>query len=431
MYYDTTNILKLIQLNDTNIDLDKSAINISNQSITVDLFLNYKRKCPICNSKDVIIKETRQRNISHPVLPNYSTNLIFHQRKLLCKNCGKYFMQDNPLCLPNKQISILGELKILDLLKDSRYSFKQVADLLCINEMAVVNCFDNHVDIKRHHLTKVICIDEFYARKLTDTKYCMTIFDPIENKILDILDARVQTTTFPYFNKLKKEEKEAVYYVNIDMYKPYKDIALSYFPNAKVCVDSFHVIEHINKAMDNIRLRVQKKFIDKNTQERSKDYYLLKTFHYYLKEDFDSIKYRHSNKSHFSYLYNKEEVLYAILSTSIELREAYELKEEYREFNKCGSYEEALIEIPNLISKFKNSSSFEFREIGGMLARWKNEIINSFIIVDGKRMSNGPIESLNSRIKIILKDAYGYTNFPRFRNRTMYSLNKNEILKLI
>ena len=61
-----------------------------------------------------------------------------------------------------------------------------------------------------------------------------------------------------------------------------------------------------------------------------------------------------------------------------------------------------------------------------MIERWKQEIINSHIIVNGKRLSNGPMESINGRIRRILFEAYGYTNFDRFRNRIMYSLNNNE-----
>ena len=57
-------------------------------------------------------------------------------------------------------------------------------------------------------------------------------------------------------------------------------------------------------------------------------------------------------------------------------------------------------------------------------------IVNSFIRVDGKRMSNGPMESLNGRLKRLLNDGYGYTKFERFRNRLLFSLNKDEPIKL-
>ncbi len=44
-------------------------------------------------------------------------------------------------------------------------------------------------------------------------------------------------------------------------------------------------------------------------------------------------------------------------------------------------------------------------------------------------MSNGPIESLNGRLKRLLADGYGYTDFDRFRNRALFSLNRYEPIK--
>lgn len=64
-----------------------------------------------------------------------------------------------------------------------------------------------------------------------------------------------------------------------------------------------------------------------------------------------------------------------------------------------------------------------------MLDNWKFYIANSFIRVNGKRMSNGPMKSLNGRTKRIISDGYGYTVFDRLRNRVMFALNKNESIK--
>ena len=57
-------------------------------------------------------------------------------------------------------------------------------------------------------------------------------------------------------------------------------------------------------------------------------------------------------------------------------------------------------------------------------------IVNSFIRINGKRMSNGPMESANGRLDRLLSDGYGYTNFERFRNRALFSLNKNEPINI-
>ena len=54
------------------------------------------------------------------------------------------------------------------------------------------------------------------------------------------------------------------------------------------------------------------------------------------------------------------------------------------------------------------------------LEEWRNEIVNSFSYVNGKRVSNGPIEGRNSLIKKIIKLANGFSNFKRFPLLKLY-----------
>ena len=69
----------------------------------------------------------------------------------------------------------------------------------------------------------------------------------------------------------------------------------------------------------------------------------------------------------------------------------------------------------------------EFIPISKMLKNWKHEIVNSFLTYRGRRISNGPVESMNSRIKLIKRNANGYKNFYRFRLRCLYTLNKETV----
>jgi transposase len=64
-----------------------------------------------------------------------------------------------------------------------------------------------------------------------------------------------------------------------------------------------------------------------------------------------------------------------------------------------------------------------------MLLNWKEEIMNSFIRVNQRRLSNGPIENINSQIKTIMKSANGYKEFYRLRNRIFYTLNRDTPIK--
>lgn len=98
-------------------------------------------------------------------------------------------------------------------------------------------------------------------------------------------------------------------------------------------------------------------------------------------------------------------------------------------FNLTASYNNCDIELDNLIDEFRNSHLEEFRTFGKLLKRWKPNIKNSFIRIDNKRLSNGPMEGINSRIKTILKSANGIKQFYRLRNRIIYSINKDVPIK--
>ena len=115
-----------------------------------------------------------------------------------------------------------------------------------------------------------------------------------------------------------------------------------------------------------------------------------------------------------------------MLSIDPELNSAYELYHRYLQFNKksYADLDKARNDLNKIIQEFRLTRSEELYKIAEMLDHWEEEIIHSFIVYRGKRLSNGPIEKKNGMIKKILKIANGYGNFKRFRNRVMYTLNK-------
>ena len=127
--------------------------------------------------------------------------------------------------------------------------------------------------------------------------------------------------------------------------------------------------------------------------------------------------------------WDKYEIRRYLMSIDPDLKYAYYLKEKYRKFNLTTSYESCDEELNELINEFRNSHLEKFRTFGKLLSRWKINIKNSFIRVNGKRLSNGPMEGINSRIKTMMKSANGFRNFNRFRNRVIYSINKNVPIK--
>ena len=106
-----------------------------------------------------------------------------------------------------------------------------------------------------------------------------------------------------------------------------------------------------------------------------------------------------------------------MLKVSDELKDAYYLKEAYREFNLTATYENAEEQLDVLCDAFKTSGIKEYNKFRYLLLEWKTEILNSFFRLNGYRISNGNLERKNSDIKTIIKVSNGYTNFERLRNR--------------
>ena len=87
-------------------------------------------------------------------------------------------------------------------------------------------------------------------------------------------------------------------------------------------------------------------------------------------------------------------------------------------------------ELNKQIEAFGNCNVKEYKIFYNLLKNWNKEIINSFIIVDGRRINNSHIESINRQIDRLMYNANGYINFKRARNRIMYCINKKDTYKM-
>ena len=428
MYNDT---IKLLNLEQFNLKIKKIDTTKRNNILYCYITLeNQKEKCPFCLQRPVI-NGYKNKRITHSISNNNPCFIIYKARRFYCKTCKHTYYERNPFALKYDKLSSYTIYAILNDLKDHTVTFKNVATKYNISITSVQNIFDTYIDPKRRTLPKVICIDEFYTSRKRQYKYACVFLDFLTKKIIYIYPSRRKDRLTSELSFIPKNERLNVKYVVIDMWDTYRDLASIYFPNCKVAVDSFHVIRHLNDAMDSIRIKTMKKY-DKRTNKLVQNdiyYYMLKKFHFFFTMNFEKIFNGPTYIQKMETKWTKHEIRNYLFSIDGDLRDAYFLKERYREFNLTADYETCGEEFEELIDEFLNSKHEEFRTFGKLLIHWKVEIKNSFIRYQGKRLSNGPIEGANSRIKTILKSANGYTNFNRLRNRIMYSLNKDIPIK--
>ena len=280
-------------------------------------------------------------------------------------------------------------------------------------------------------MPECLCIDEIYTIKYRQKIYACVLADMQTSQVYDLLPSRKKSDLSDYLSRISREERCKVKYICMDMYQLYKDVAEVYFPNAKVCIDSFHVIQQINKAFTDVRVRVMKRF-----ERTSEEYQLLKRFNWVLVKDSSRIDlYEPLDLHKYYYCVDTQYVaprvlIDKMLSWDFELNAAYSMKEAYAYINRTSTSENAESRIENFIGELLIYDVKELKRIARTLRHWKQEIVNSFDRVNGQRISNGPIESVNARIDIIKLNGNGYRNFERFKLRVLYSLNENSSIKV-
>ena len=114
-----------------------------------------------------------------------------------------------------------------------------------------------------------------------------------------------------------------------------------------------------------------------------------------------------------------------MLSFDPKLKNAYYIMQKYQKFNAESSFEDAKEKFDTYLDLFLKSNIPEFQDFAKTLKEWKKEIINSFIKIDDKRISNAYIERLNEDIKTIIRLAHGI-NFEVLRKRTIYVCNSKK-----
>ena len=383
--------------------------------------------CPYCRKK-LNIHGYYARKLTHSTFANRKCSIHYMQRRYKCENCEITIHEHNPFSSFRESITHETKINVLTDLKFPEATYTSVATRYNLSTTQVIRIFDKYVDIPRKPLPEVLSLDEHYFPESDyDSLYCCLLMDFITGEIIDILPDRKKSYLINYFSRIKhdtfdyttnKSELNNVRYVSIDLSENFKNIAKTYFPNATICADSFHVIENLNRCFRNIRLRCRT-----TTDNPTYKYFLIKfRFVFYHKTFLDNEP--RYNKRLGEYI-NHRGIRDLLLAEFPELKIAYELREYYLDLNSNCSIADAPHRIDKAISLFADSGIPELDEFHNLLINWREEIINSFTTINGKRINNSHIESKNRILEKLIYNANGFTNFKRTRNRILYCLNKD------
>jgi transposase len=185
-------------------------------------------------------------------------------------------------------------------------------------------------------------------------------------------------------------------------------------PDAEVVADRFHVMKQVSDELDSKRKEERrkakvevKKAKSKSTKKQKEEVEnVIKGSKYPLLKNADDLQ------------DDQKEKLEEVKVVFPELGQMYDLKEKFRKiFEESEDWYQGTF---NLIDWIKSASSL-FSKSCKTIIRWFTEITGYF----EHRISNGCVEGINNKIKLIKRCGYGFRNFENFRVRVLLSCAKS------
>lgn len=119
-----------------------------------------------------------------------------------------------------------------------------------------------------------------------------------------------------------------------------------------------------------------------------------------------------------SYFY--AEMVYECIKLSPDLWDGWMCLQELFRYTDMYTYDEATNFVIWISEKLLKTNNELLKSVGKTYHKWRYEIANGFNKKQTKiRYTNAIAEGLNNQLKTIIKSAYGYHNFNRFRKRAM------------
>src|SRR5699024_6136920 len=281
-------------------------------------YLDYTApKCPECKGQMAKYDYQKASKIPYLETAGYPLLIRLKKRRFKCKDCGKMAVDETHLVKKNQQISVAVSQKVAQLLIENQ-AMTHIAQRLSISASSVMRKFiEFKFETDWNNLPEVISWDE-YAFKKGKMSFIAQDFDSLN--VIAILDVRNQSTIRNHFLRYPRKVRNQVKVITMDMFSPYYQLAKQLFPNAKIVLDRFHIVQHLSRAMNRVRIQIMNQF-----DRKSQEYPALKRYWKLIQQDSRKINDKRLYRPMFRMHLTNKEILEKLLSYSDELRQHYEL----------------------------------------------------------------------------------------------------------
>lgn len=220
--------------------------------VYVDCDLDASLHCPKCNAPSPRY-DVRKRKWRHLDTCQYVTQVHASIPRVKCDTHGVVQLEV-PWAESHSRFTAMFEAQVIDWLREA--SINAVARRFSLSWNAIDGIMSRAVtrglSRRRQSSVRHLAVDEVSNKK--GHKY-VTIISDEKGKVIDVLDDRTKESLASYYKSLSSEELSAIETISMDMSQAYISATKESVDDwkNKICFDRFHVMQDLNKAVNEVR----------------------------------------------------------------------------------------------------------------------------------------------------------------------------------
>jgi transposase len=365
-----------------------------------------KRKCASCGASHGHLKLDGQFERTFIGLPvgRKRQEVVLRGHIQICSKCGARGREPIPFAKGKTRYLKAFARLVVDLCGIT--TVRNAARYLGVGWDLVKDIFkaDLGKRLKRRKIGQIryIAVDEFATHK--GHKYMTVVLDLETGEILHAQAGKDAGALVAFLETLKRR-KAPLEAVAMDMSEAYASAVRAVFGDRMDIVhDPFHVTALASKAIDETRR-------DLYRQLQGEEKKAVKGTRFLLLHGLENLKESGMNR------------LMTLMETNEPLYAAYMLKEDLRMFWSLPDAEAGKAFLDNWVQVARGLGNRHFAKLADTLDSHRPGLLAYF----KHRISTGPLEGLNNKIKVLKRQAYGFRDMEFFKLR-LYFLHETSVL---
>ena len=353
--------------------------------------------CPECHQPSEAIHEYKPQMVRDVSAFGRESYLDYVRRRFKCHHCQKPFTEQLAT-VSQGRYTTRYEHYIFEQYRQA--SITEIAYQENLGYKAAQGIFYRQAEARlgqsKSQLVRRLGIDEISLKK-GHQQFMLVLSDLDRQCVIATLEERQMERLEAWFMRLSALERQAIVEVSMDMWSPYRSAVERHLPQADIVADRFHVVQNLNRAVTKARRDIQR-----DAPAEVKD--PLKGSRWVLVKNQVNLSDKEQDK------------LALLYETSPELKQLHQLKEAFRDiFETDHSRQQAALTLAAWMDKVRATGLKSLDTFLNTLDNWGQQILNYF----NQRTSQGFVEGMNNRIKLIMRRGYGYRNFDHFSFRIL------------